>query len=335
MARASAERRREVRFDRFIFVDYFRILRVNAMSMIDSKSILRELTVQEAMRRLVIRVPYRASLEQATRLMIKYKVNAVLVADEEETGIGVLSKTDLMGAYYAEMPIETPAQAIMAGPPLFCNPEDSLDAALEKMRAGTVHRLYVSGDMPGKAIGVLAYPDIVGILYRYCYRCDRSLTRRRGAGPDVPPEERLRVHEIMTPSVHARDGDAQLFQVMEGLSTNRLGAALITEKDGRALGVISKTDLIVAYRHGVHPAARARTVMSSPVVACSHSDFLCTAIQTMIFSDVHRLFVYGDGAGGGPDRIAGVLSLTDAARVRSGTCRACTATRVNVGGSAS
>jgi signal-transduction protein with cAMP-binding, CBS, and nucleotidyltransferase domain len=298
------------------------------MPIIDPKSVLRELTVQEAMRKLVIRVPYRASLEQATRLMIKHKVNAILVTSEEETGIGVLSKTDLMGAYYAEMPIEMPTEAVMTGPPLFCNPDESLDAALEVMRARAVHRLYVSGEMPGKAIGVLAYPDIVGILYRYCYRCERSLTGGRGAQSDISAANRLRVHEVMTTFVHAHDEDVPLFQVMEGLSSYHLGAALITGKHGRALGIISKTDLIIAYRHGVSPAVQARAIMKSPVIACSHNDLLYTAIQTMIFSDLHRLFIYRDD----PSQIAGVLSLTDAARVRSGTCRACMATRVKVGG---
>jgi signal-transduction protein with cAMP-binding, CBS, and nucleotidyltransferase domain len=298
------------------------------MSIIDHKSVLRELTVQEAMRSLVIRMAYHASLEEATRSMIKYKVNAILITNEEETGIGVLSKTDLMSAYYAQMPIETPIETVMTGPPLFCSPGESLDSALEMMRAGAVHRLYVSGEMEGKAIGVLAYPDIVGILYRYCYRCERSLTRRRTAPSDIPPAERLKVHEVMTSSVHARDEGVSLFEVMEGLSSHHLGAALITGKDGRPVGTISKTDLILAYRHGVSPEVEARTVMSSPVIAGSHKDLLCTAIQTMIFSDIHRMFIYGND----PGRIAGVLSLTDAARVRSGTCRACMATRVNIHG---
>jgi len=297
------------------------------MSIIDRESVLRGLTVQEAMRRLVIRSTYHAPLEQATRLMIKYKVNALLVTDEEENGIGVLSKTDVMAAYYAEMAVDTPIEAMMTGPPLFCNLRDPLDEALETMRGKGVHRLYVSGEMSGKATGVLAYPDIVGILYRYCYKCERSLTRRRGAQSSIPEAERLKVHEVMTPSVHSHAEDETLFQVMEGLSSHRLGAALITARDGRPSGIISKTDLIIAYRHRVAPDVPARTIMSSPVLACSQSDLLCNAIQTMIFSDVHRLFVYGEDT----RQVAGVLSLTDAARIRSGTCRACIATRLMIG----
>jgi CBS domain-containing protein len=297
------------------------------MPIIDHKSVLRDIKVQEAMRRLVIRSAYHAPIEHAARLMIKYKVNAILVANEEEDGIGVVSKTDLMGAYYAELPIESPVEAVMIGPPLFCHVDDSLDSALEAMRSRSVHRLYVLGDMPGKAVGVLAYPDIAGMLYRYCYRCDRSITRRRGERLDVPPADRIAVHEVMTDSVHSNLEYESLVQVMEGLASHHLGAALIVSGDGLAAGVISKTDLILAYKHGTPSTAEARSIMQSPVISCSFDDPLAVAIQKMIFHDVHRLFVHK----GKSENICGVVSLTDAARVRSGSCRACIATRVQIG----
>jgi hypothetical protein len=47
----------------------------------------------------------------------------------------------------------------------------------------------------------------------------------------------------------------------------------------------------------------------------------------MIFFDLHRLFVWKDD----PKNLVGVLSLSDAARFRSGTCRACLTSRIKVG----
>ncbi len=99
------------------------------MPIIDFKNVLKGLTVQEAMRRQVISLPQTESLEQAIRFTIKYKVNAVLITDELQAGLGVVSKTDLMGAYYAGLPVTTPLNAVMVGPPRFCHPADSLDAA--------------------------------------------------------------------------------------------------------------------------------------------------------------------------------------------------------------
>jgi CBS-domain-containing membrane protein len=49
----------------------------------------------------VIQLPVSASLEQPIRYIIKYKVNALKITAANKEGLGVVSKTDLMGAYYA------------------------------------------------------------------------------------------------------------------------------------------------------------------------------------------------------------------------------------------
>ena len=95
---------------------------------------------------------------------------------------------------------------------------------------------------------------------------------------------------------------------------------------GAAIGVISTSDLILAYHHGVSPDAEAREIMSTPVHAVTVGELLSTAIQQMLVRDVQRLFVYGDASHA--DQIAGVLALSDAARFRSGSCRACAAGRI-------
>jgi CBS domain-containing protein len=295
------------------------------MPIIAYQNVLQGLTVQEAMRRQVISLDREAPLESAVRHCIKYKVNAILITAGEGQGLGVVSKTDLMGAYYAGLPIDTPCEAVMVGPPLFCGPEDNLDAALDAMRAHRIHRLYVRDEATGKTVGVLAYPDIVGMLYRFCNRCDRSLLTK-SAGDTQP--DRFRVREFMTPEIHAHREEDSLNLVMEGLAAYRLGAVLIKDREGLPVGVVSKTDLILAYKHGVSPEAAARTVMSSPVRAGDGDAPLVNALQTMIFSDVHRLFVYLET----PANLVGILSLSDVARFRSGTCRACLVSRIKVDG---
>ncbi len=46
----------------------------------------------------------------------------------------------------------------------------------------------------------------------------------------------------------------------------------------------------------------------------------------MIFAEVHRLFVYRKD----PKKMVGVLSLSDAARLRSGSCQACVSSRIKI-----
>jgi predicted transcriptional regulator len=65
--------------------------------------------------------------------------------------------------------------------------------------------------------------------------------------------------------------------------------------------------------------------MSSPVRVCGADEELLEGLRRMVFSDVHRIFVYD----GREDRVVGVLSLSDVARLRSGTCRACISSRIS------
>ena len=292
------------------------------MPVIDYQDVLKGLLVQEAMRRQVIRLPEQASLEQAIRYTIKFKVNAVLITDDRQAGLGVVSKTDLMGAYYAGLPLSTACGTVMMGPPLFCRIQDTLDQALDTMRTNRVHRLYVREHSSQQAAGVLAYPDIVGLLYRYCNKCEKSLRTR--SGPDKPSPDQWRIREVMTAEIYAHQENDSLQTVMEGLAAYRFGAVLIKTSAGLPAGVLSKTDLILAYKHGLPADTQAGTIMTSPVQACDCRAPVVAALKTMIFSDVHRLMVYQDS----PQNLVGVLSLSDVARFRSGTCRACLASRI-------
>ncbi len=294
---------------------------------VDQKGVLTGVTVREAMRRQVVALLQTATVAQAIRSTIKFKVNALLVEAPDRRALGVVSKTDLMGAYYAGLPLDTPLEAVMVGPPLFCRPEDSLDAALEVMRRQRVHRLYVAEEPPEVAVGVLAYPDIVGVLYRFCHRCRRTLLKKGERGLDLANQ--VRVREVMTPGVASFPENARLLEVMEGLASQRLAAVLIRSLQGRPVGVVSKTDLILAYLHDLPPDTPVREIMQRPVVAVKQEETLEAALRRMIFADIHRLFVYRDQ----PEEMVGVLSLSDAARFRSGTCRACLASRIKVGGS--
>ena len=297
------------------------------MVFIERRSILSGMLVQEAMRKRVIRVSREITLSDCTNRMVKNKVAAVLVTAAGDRPVGVVSKTDLIGAFYADLPVETAAADIMAAPPLFCFPDDSLESAIDLMHARGVHRLYVSGAETDRVIGTLAYPDVVGLLYRYCRSCGKSFSKVRRGTEDETGSSRLRVGDVMTTSVRACKTDNTLAEVIEELTTHRCGAVLIQDSAGHADGVISKTDLVIAYKHGEKTDTPAKLIMRRPVLSCDANDFLSLALQQMLLKDVQRLFVYKDD----PARIVGVLSLSDSARFRSGSCRACTSGRLIVG----
>ncbi len=295
------------------------------MMAISEKRTLAGLNVRQAMRRQLVVLKVTSRIGQAINTLIKYKVNAVLLTDDSGQPAGVVSKTDVMGAYYAELPLESPLSLIMNAPPHYCRLTDSLEEALEQMRGLGIYRLYVK-DENQEVVGVLAYPDIVGLLYRFCHDCQFSRLNAKSRQRLAGNGSYLKVRDVMTASVEVVSRDDSLSVAMEVLTAHRFGAVLVVAEGGIPAGVISKTDLILAYRHGLSQAEKALRIMSTPVRSCQQDQWLEEAIQRMILSDIHRLFVTGQEA----DQIIGVLSLSDAARARSGSCQACVSSRINV-----
>jgi CBS domain-containing protein len=164
------------------------------MPRVEKRSVLSGISVKEAMRRQVIQLPQSAAVDYCINRMIKYKINAVLIIDEKQAAAGVVTKTDVMSAFYAGFPIETPVESIMVGPPLFCYPDDELELSLDIMQQNGIHRLYVQSADSNEVFGVLAYPDIVGLLYRYCRACDRGLLKARRREEDQ--FRRLKVKDV-------------------------------------------------------------------------------------------------------------------------------------------
>ena len=163
-------------------------------------------------------------------------------------------RRDIMGAYYAGIPLVAPLHDIMASPPRFCRPNDPLDSVLDTMRSNKVHRLYVLGGDPHIAIGVVAYADIVGLLYRCCHKCERSIfkePRRYRTLESRRPVQGVRGDEPLRVRRHRED--ESLLRIMEGISLYRHGTVLIKSADDRAVGAVSRSDLIMAYKHGIRP----------------------------------------------------------------------------------
>lgn len=290
------------------------------------KNTLSGMIVSDAVRLRVISLNVDKGIHSAIQAMVKHRINAILTTDDKSKPAGVVSKTDIVGAYYAGLPIETPVGHIMNAPPLLTAPEDSLEEALDRMRTHRVYRLYMQDNRTGEVIGTLSYPDIVGLLYQYCHACEYSHYQRSLKKDAAEPITRYTVREVMTPGVKSIRTAASLNRAMEMISMNRFGAMLVMDSNSHPVGVISKSDLILAYHHHVAPETAAENVMSFPVRTCGEDRLLEDAVRQIILADVQRLFIHRDT----PDQVVGVLSLSDATRIRSGSCHACGSSRIRV-----
>ena len=289
-------------------------------------SVLTGFQVRDVMRRKIVRLPPDSTVESALRSMIKHRVGGLLIEySTNSRPAGVLSKTDIMGAFYADLPITIRTGDIMSRPVLSCRPEDSLEAALGQMKEHQVTRLFVNASDEDVVIGVLAYPEVVGLMYRHCHYCRKSLFKGQYiSNTTTKAILRLTVNDVMTPEVLRLPHTATIEQVMEVLSGASGAEVLICDDDSAAIGVVTITDVVMAYRHGRRQSEPARQIMTTPVRICKTGAMLEEAIKTMIFADISRLFVHDEKT----LAIIGVLSLADTAKARSGSCQACIVSRI-------
>ena len=293
--------------------------------MIMGKDTLTGLKVHHAMRKQLIVLQPDDTIDCCIQYLIKYKINALLIGEDGKRPLGVVSKTDIMGAWYAGLPLSSPIEMIMNSPPLFCSTDETLDSALNTMRTNNIYRLYALKEDIQHAVGAIAYPDIVGLLYHYCSKCDQGLYNKIGETLQEKVK-RYKVFEIMTENVESCREEDTLESVVETISASKVGAILVSDTQNYPKGVISKTDIILCYRHGLDLNTPAGSIMSSPVALCHQEAPVESAIKSMILKDLHRLFVV-------PKKhqpVSGIISLSDAARQRSGSCHACVSSRIKV-----
>ena len=125
----------------------------------------------------------------------------------------------------------------------------------------------------------------------------------------------LTVRACMHEGVISCSPDTSLEEVAETMSTRGISALVVMEGK-RAVGVISKTDLVNAAF--VQPYMRhwrgmsARHLMTAPVISIDPGASLADAVRLLEARRIHRLVVTERAPDG--ERPVGILSLTDVAR---------------------
>ena len=289
------------------------------MTVFKVRSALTGVKIEEVMHKMIKRDSYQTPIDDCIRSMIKLRNNFVLVDDNHGLPAGVITKKDIMTSYYSGIPVQTPLSEIMMGPLLFCFPDDRIEDIIDIMQRDDVQRVLVYGADSSEIVGLLDYSAIIGLLYRYCRVCDKSMWQTEVNVETTPTN--IKIKDVVIEGASTCNEENTISSVIELLLTTGSGAALIVDNNMNHTGVISKTDLMIAYMQGISPDQPAKNIMSGPVVSCGSSILLTEAIQLMLISDIQQLYVKAPDT----ESIEGQLSISRAARQHSGTCRACIA----------
>ena len=126
----------------------------------------------------------------------------------------------------------------------------------------------------------------------------------------------MRVSELMQPDVKTVSPDAAVAEVIVTLADAHVSSVPVVDHHHRVLGVLSTTDVIAAEAEAQDGEARAvlteksqaRDLMTPNAVVVSPDTDVREAARTMLYADVHRLYVVEHG------KLVGVISTTDIVR---------------------
>ncbi|MCD6514969.1 MAG: CBS domain-containing protein [Candidatus Odinarchaeota archaeon] len=189
-----------------------------------------ELTVEEIMQKGYIEILPTDTLEHARNLMLRYKVNHLVVVDDEGSILGILSKRNIIRALGIRGPIWMRREfdlrfieQVMTPDPPRISAYATIEDAANMMLFYDVDALLVEKN--GSIVGIITKDDIVKAYAKHA-------------------TGRAKVENIMQPrsigAVHRHHSIAHVIRVME---TNYLDAVVVVERNA-PIGLISENRLV-------------------------------------------------------------------------------------------
>jgi len=111
----------------------------------------------------VITVETEATVRQAVDLMNKHEIGCLIVVDEEEKPVGILTERDLLRRVLANRkdPVRTKVSQVMSTPLITVTPHMDLEEAVKLMFKKKIKKLPVVED--GQLVGLVSITDMVRV----------------------------------------------------------------------------------------------------------------------------------------------------------------------------
>jgi CBS domain-containing protein len=108
------------------------------------------------------------SLKDAAIIMVNEKIGSIIVVDDGNKPIGVITRTDVLIHFVSEEPIDpnVPVDIYIKSKLISVNPDAQSDFAAELLIKNRLHHLVVQ-DTEGNLVGVLSTLDLIDL---YCHQ---------------------------------------------------------------------------------------------------------------------------------------------------------------------
>jgi CBS domain-containing protein len=104
------------------------------------------------------------SIQEAAQIMSRSRVGSVLIVDERQAPVGIVTDTDFREKVVTgDVPIQDPVSSIMSSPAVTCHPRSSLGDIQIKLLQHQVHHLCLTedGSDQSRAVGIITDHDLL------------------------------------------------------------------------------------------------------------------------------------------------------------------------------
>jgi predicted transcriptional regulator len=249
--------------------------------------------VRELMTEGVLTCPPDASPTDIAGLLVRHRVHAIFVLDDDGQPNGVVSDTDLItgesaGGGDGGLPAmrDVTARQLMTAPVLTIDADVDVTDAAARLAEAHVGRFLVIDD--GRPAGVLSVSDVVAFI----------------AGS---PRPRKTLVQVMSHAIVVSQPDVSIAAAARAMTERRSRSIVVVDVAGRPVGVVTGHDLLRVL--GDDRALTVADVMSDEILGIAPDASLREAAERMLRHRVHRLVVVDPTPGGAAP--IGVISTAD------------------------
>ena len=124
---------------------------------------------------------------------------------------------------------------------------------------------------------------------------------------EIGLRSKMLVKDVMTSPAVTTLGDTSIDKTAQLMSNDRLGCIIVTSKDGKALGIITESDLVTRIlAKNIKPSKlTAKEVMSTPLITVEPDEVLTETARRMNKLNIRRMGVIYKG------NLVGIISSKD------------------------
>ena len=231
--------------------------------------------VRHLMRPTLITCSPDTTLGEAAARLIQNRVHALIVADNSNQPLGILSDIDLLAGEWLSADATSlkvmramTASQLMSTPPTTIDADAPASEAAARIQAERIHRLIVTEG--ARAIGVISVSDLVASM-------SQLATERRVVG------------DVMSRAIVVCLEGTPLAAVARAMTERVSRSVIVVSAIGSPLGIITGLDLLTLYEAGIGKQTVGQ-IMRTPLTIHPAAS-LREAADLMLKHHVHRLVV--------------------------------------------